>query len=147
MGNLWLSEKDYNFIYSRTPRLCVDLVIKDKRGVVLSLRDIEPGKNTWHLPGGRVKFRESIPAAATRIAKAELGIKIKLGKLIGVMEFPDEIQKGQQRHSISVAFLATIQSGQIKGTWQAGRVEFFKKLPKPTYPEHAKFLKEKKLLN
>lgn len=146
LKNNWLSEKDYNFIYSRVPRMCVDLVIKDKKGIVLSLRDIEPGKNTWHLPGGRIKFKESVFDAAARIAKTELGIKIKLKKLLGIMEFPDEVQKGQPRHSISVVFLASIESGKIRGTWQAGKVDFFKKLPKPTYREHARFLKAKKLL-
>lgn len=146
MANPWLSEKDYNFIYSRAPRLCVDLVIKDKKGIVLSLRDIEPGKNTWHLPGGRVKFRETISRAAERIAKSELGIKVKLIKPLGVMEFLDEVQSGKPRHSVSVALLVKIKSGTLKGNWQAGRVEFFKKLPKPTYPGHAKFLKENKLL-
>ncbi len=146
MQKIWLSDKDYNFIYGRVPRLCVDLVIKDKNGLLLTLRDIEPGKNTWHFPGGRVKFRETITQAASRIAKAELGVKIKLIKPLGVLEFLDEVQDKNLRHSVSLAFATKIVSGKPMGGWQAQKIGFFKKLPKRVYQGHKKFLVKNKIL-
>lgn len=101
----WLSESDYNFIYSRAPRVCVDLVIKTKTGVHLVKRDIQPYKGKYHLPGGRVRFRESIEKAIQRIAKTELNCFVKIGKMIGFMEFPRELQNKQRRHSISITFV------------------------------------------
>lgn len=101
----WLSESDYNFIYSRAPRVCVDLVIKTYSGVHLIKREIQPYKGKWHLPGGRIRFRESIETAIQRIAKAEIGMKVRTECVLGVMEFPREQQNGNKRHSISIAFL------------------------------------------
>lgn len=101
----WLSETDYNFIYSRAPRICVDLVIKTYSGVHLIKREIQPYKGKYHLPGGRVRFRESIENAVQRIAKSEIGMNVKIQCVLGFMEFTRERQNGNKRHSISIAFL------------------------------------------
>ena len=122
------------------PRLCVDLVIKTDAGVLLSQRDIAPWKGFWHLPGGSVFFGESIDQAAKRIAKAELGISIKIKKTLGYGEFLEEI-KLVGRHSVSIALLCTTAAKKIRGSWQAKNVGFFKKIPKPIIPEHAKLIR------
>lgn len=110
-GNGWLSESDYNFIYSRAPRICVDLVIKNRKGVYLTKRDVQPYKGKYHLPGGRVRFRESIETAIDRIARNEIGSPVVIKKLLGFMEFPREMQEGNKRHSISLAFLVVPSFG------------------------------------
>lgn len=84
----YLSDIDYNFIYERVPRFCVDLVIKKGKNIFLVKRDIQPYRGKYHLPGGRVRFRESIEHTANRIAKTEAGISIEIKKLLGFMEFP-----------------------------------------------------------
>jgi ADP-ribose pyrophosphatase YjhB (NUDIX family) len=141
----WLSRKEYNFIYDRVPRACVDLVIKGKGRVVLSFRDMEPAKNTWHLPGGRVFLKETLKQAAIRIAKEEVGLKVKVYGLLGFMEFPKETQGGKIRHTVSLVFLVKPVGGKLKGGFQAARAEFFKKLPPKTYRIHSDFLKSKKI--
>ena len=50
-----ISTKLFYKIYSLVPRLCVDIIVKDKRGVVLSKRDIPPCKGMWHIPGGTIR--------------------------------------------------------------------------------------------
>lgn len=136
----WLSDKDYDSIYRRIPRLCVDLVIKDPKGVLLSNRQIEPYKSFWHLPGGRVRFRESLSQAITRIAREETGLKVKMDKLLGSMEFLRETQNGRKRHTVSLVFMARKLSGQIKGSRQAQEVKYFKDRPKKMHPIHSNFL-------
>lgn len=133
----WLSETDYNFIYSRAPRICVDLVIKTHSSVHLVEREISPYKGKFHLPGGRVRFRESIEKAIQRIAKDEIGINVKIDCLLGYMEFPREVQAGNKRHSISLAFLVRPVGKLIT------------KVIKDKYmihPVHYKFLKAEKLI-
>ena len=104
----WLSESDYNFIYSRSPRICVDLVIIGSDGIPFMIkRDIQPYKGKYHLPGGRVRFRESIAKAIQRIAKNEIGCSVSVKKLLGFMEFTRERQSSNKRHSISLCFLVT----------------------------------------
>lgn len=134
--NGYLTDAQYNSIYSLVPRICVDLIIKTHSGVHLIKRDIQPYRGKYHLPGGRVRFRESIDKAVHRIAKAEIGIRVQIVSMLGYMEFTKEIQNHKKRHSISLAFvvrpLATVVS---------------KKYPdRLIHPVHYKFLKAHKLI-
>ncbi len=104
-----LSDKDYKFIYNRVPRACVDIVIKSKEGILLIKREIEPYKGKYSLPGGGIKFGESIEKAINRIAMAELGYPVVIHKLIGYMEFLREKKGVDKRHSISTAFLCSFK--------------------------------------
>ena len=137
MKSGYLSDKDYNFIYSNVPRICVDIIIEGIPGEILLLkRDAQPYKGKWHLPGGRIKFRESVHKAIKRIAKNELGIKVKIGSFIGFMEFPLETQNGNKRHSISLAFnclpLNVLKNGCYKNIHKE----------KNMHPVHFKFLRQ-----
>lgn len=134
--NGYLSNSDYDFIYSRSPRVCVDLVIKIGPVIHLIKREIQPYKNKWHLPGGRIRFRESIKNAIQRIALTEINTKVKIKNILGFMEFTREIQNRNKRHSISIVFfvepLKKIHSEKIHA--------------KKIHPVHYKFLKSIKFL-
>jgi ADP-ribose pyrophosphatase YjhB (NUDIX family) len=132
--------KEFKSIYSRVPRLCVDLVIVNKAGVVLSKRDIQPWKGYWHLPGGSVYFGETIDKAAKRIAKEELGITVSVKKTLGYAEFLEEV-KMANRHTVSIALFCFTTAKESKGSWQAKNVGFFKSLPKPVISTHKKLIK------
>lgn len=135
----YLSDKDYNFIYSKSTRVCVDLFVESKEGVFIIKRKIEPYKDRWHLPGGRIRFRESISAAINRIAKEECGLRVYSHKLIGFMEFPREMQKGNKRHTVSLVFSVSTYNNSKKG-------KYFKKLPSVIHPVHNRFLVRNKLV-
>ena len=132
----YLTDKQYDAVYSVAPRVCVDLIIKTHNGVHLIRRDIQPYKGKYHLPGGRVRFRESIASAIQRIAKTELGIKVKIESLIGYIEFPREVQGGKKRHSISLAFVVR----------PLGTLASKNYTEKTIHPVHFKFLKANKLI-
>lgn len=127
----------FKSIYSQVPRLCVDLVIRDNEGVLLTFRNIDP-KGFWHLPGGTVLLDESVEEAAQRIAQEELGVEISLKKLLGVMDF----HQGYTGlgHPVSLAYDVIITRGEIKLDEQASEAKFFKKIPSNTLGEHKKFL-------
>lgn len=134
-----LSDKDYDFIYSKSPRTCVDIVIRSDKGVLMIQRVSSPYNKKFSLPGGRVKFRESINKAISRIAKKEIGVDVKVEKLLGWMEFLKETQNKSKRHSVSLVFLCS--------TSQPPKNEsFFSKNDKSLHPVHAKFLIENKLI-
>lgn len=140
----YLSDEDYDFIYSRVPRICVDLLIVNSNSeILLTKRTIEPYKDHWHLPGGRIKFRESIFDALNRILKAELGLGLSVVEMIGACEFPEEIQKGQERHSISlVHFIKTSNYTEINLDHTANEMAFFGELPTIIIPAQQKFINE-----
>jgi len=138
-----LTDEEYQFVFSRAVRLCLDFVIVKNGQLLLAKRDIEPCKGFWSLPGGMVRHQESINEASERIIKNELGLKIREKKLIGYIEFPDEINKdGVAIHSISMAFLTTLEDGEVVGSDQAHEIEFFTALPEKVHPTQGEFLKE-----
>lgn len=146
MNNTYLSDDDYDFIYSRVPRLCVDILLVNKKGFVLmTKRTIEPYINHWHLPGGRVKFKESIKDAINRVSKSEIGVEFNEElSLIGVCEYPDEIQKGQDRHSVSLIHIFEV-GDEIKIESQ-DKYEWCSQMPNLVIPPIKNFLTKHKYL-
>ena len=134
----YLSDKDYSFIYGKSTRVCVDLLIVEAGEVLMVKRDTEPYKGKWHLPGGRIRFRETIKNAIKRIAKDEIGINVFVPKLAGYMEFLREMQGGKKRHTVSFVFQVSINGFPQKGK--------FCDLVNNILPVHRKFLTENKYL-
>lgn len=134
-----LTSEEFKSIFTRVPRLCVDVLIKNEDGVLMTLRDIAPGKGMWHLPGGTVLFGETLANAAKRIAEDELGVDIEVVKILKVIEWLDP-KTTIFGHSISIVILSKIKSGKIKLNEQASDFKFFKTPPKNTLHEHKEFL-------
>lgn len=132
--------KTFQSIYSTVPRLAIDLIIKSPKGIVLSKRDINPAKGMWHLPGGTVYYKETHAQAVKRIALEETGLKVKIVKLLGVIEY--QPKKYSIGHTTSIVYLTKIISGKLTGSFQAKQLDFFKSVPPNTIPEAAKFLDE-----
>lgn len=142
-----LSQKEFDNIYSKVPRLCVDLIIVKGKKILLTKRSIPPFKGLWHLPGGGVFHRENVHKAIKRIAKRELGIDVNPGKLAGYFE---ALHDGPNRHSIALEFLCNaINKKQKFSISEASEYDFFAKVPKNTLPNQRKFLSRnwKKIVN
>ena len=76
-------------IIKNTPLVSIDLIIRDKNAnVLLGLRNNEPAKGNWFVPGGRIRKDEHIADAFARISLAEIGMKLELAasKFLGVYE-------------------------------------------------------------
>lgn len=144
-----LSDDEYKNCFSLTIRTCVDIVIKTDKGILLGIRNIEPYAGLWHLPGGMHYKGELATEAAKRIAKVETGLDIEVVKMLGIMEFPNEVQSDFHYHSQSVAYLAKFVGGDIKSDFQSSKLEYFKKIPKDIHNTHKKFLEDhwKEIMN
>ena len=142
----WLSDEEYDFVFDRVPRLCVDLVIKSKKGILLSLRDIEPYKGLWHLPGGMVYKDEPIHVAAKRIAKKETDLDIRVNHFLGYMEFLHAIQNDHDRHMVSIVFdtYPINENSQLKMDFQAKKIQFHSFAPKNIVTQHQDLLTDHK---
>ena len=73
----FLTPEEFETIYGKVPRLTVEVIIKSEKGVLLSLRSIEPFKGDWHIPGGTVFYGESLADAVRRVTKRELGVTVR----------------------------------------------------------------------
>jgi hypothetical protein len=53
-----LSHQDFAFIYSKVPRLTVEVIVVVDGGVVLVKRQEASWQGQWHIPGGTVLYKE-----------------------------------------------------------------------------------------
>jgi ADP-ribose pyrophosphatase YjhB (NUDIX family) len=135
--------KEFLTIYSKIPRLCVDLIIKTRKGIVLIKRDINPSKGKWHLPGGTVLFGENLTDTIKRISKEETGLNLRVQKILGIMEFPPP---NVHAHTISIVYLCEPKSGKLRGSRQGKEIQFHLKVPRNTIKEHKQFLTSHSLI-
>lgn len=135
------SAKEFRDIYSKVPRLCVDLIIKTAGGVALSLRGIEPYKGQWHFPGGTVFYKEKITDTIKRVAREEVGIKVSIDKLLGYIEYPREEKDRGFGYTVTMAFLCTTKDRIFKHDKNSLGIKAFKKIPTNMVQEQYKFIK------
>lgn len=139
-----LSKEKFDEIYHQVPRTCVEVLIETDDGFfVLSKRLIPPCVGMWHIPGGTLFSGERLNDAAIRIAKDELGVKINILKVIGVVNYL-EIYK-DIGHSVGVVFLCKLDNKQkyeFKGSYQGEEIKVFNinNIDENTISAHKKFL-------
>ena len=129
-------------IYRQVPRLCVEVIIDTSQGIILTKRLIPPC-NMWHVPGGTVYFGEKLEEAVNRIADDELGVKINIKNMMGIIEYPKLCEK-HSIHAVGIAFLCELKpEGQkFRGSFQAEEIKTFKTIPDNTVPEQKRFLEK-----
>ena len=73
-----LPDEIFYFVSSITPLVCVDLLIKKEKGILLTWRQDEFYGPGWHLPGGVMRFKEKAHLRIIKTAKKELGVPVKI---------------------------------------------------------------------
>jgi colanic acid biosynthesis protein WcaH len=69
-----LPDELFYFISRVTPLVNVDLLIKDELGrTLLSWRNDQYAGQGWHLPGGIVRFKETLETRVKKAAEIEIG--------------------------------------------------------------------------
>jgi ADP-ribose pyrophosphatase YjhB (NUDIX family) len=134
-----LSQAEYSYIYSRVPRVTVEIVITSEAGVLMTLRNIDPCRGLWHLPGGTVRFGERLTEAVQRIARRELGIRVRSVKLLGYLEYPSHYENGLDC-PVGIAFGVVDYEGSVRVNEEAGGCNWFTELPSEMHAEQAEFL-------
>jgi ADP-ribose pyrophosphatase YjhB (NUDIX family) len=139
ISNYPLTQEEFDSIYSKVPRLTVEIIVQSEKGVLLTLRTIEPCAGKWHIPGGTVYYGELLADTVKRIAEKELSIKVKSSKQIGIIEYPDHVASGYGDPR-GLVFLVLDYEGQIETDSEASGFEWFKQLPENLHPNQDTFL-------
>lgn len=139
------SYDEFKSIYSKVPRLAVDLIIQSEQGILLSMRQIPPYKGQWHLPGGTVYYKESIENAVHRFADEEVGVKIEIKELLGYITYNSEEKERGFGYSVALAFLCKLTSGTPRASEQGNDFTYFKEIPENTVIDQKEFLLAHKL--
>jgi colanic acid biosynthesis protein WcaH len=103
-----IPEDLYRKIVSVLPILCVDVVIRNKKGMCLLMRRRnEPLEGEWWVPGGRVLLGESILNACRRKLSEEVGIGLGEHEFLGFYEDKFDTNSFGERkmyHTLSLVF-------------------------------------------
>jgi len=144
--NTILSDEEYDYIYKRVPRVNVEVVMKTENGVVLIKRDIEPWKDYWHLPGGRIRMDETLEDAVKRISLYEAGVEVSVVRMIGCVVYPSIKQQEGFGWPVGIAFLVDINGGTLCGSDLGEEIKEFTKLPRKIIKEQKEFLELNRLV-
>ena len=136
------SHQEFKSIYSKVPRLTVEVIIKTNEGIILTLRQLKSWKGLWHIPGGTVYYKETLEETVQRVAQEELGVKVNIEKLLGYIHYPSEGKARGFGWTVGIAFLCTIKSGVLRGSKQGEQIGIFKKIPPNTIKEAKEFLQK-----
>ena len=106
-----LPEDIFLFASRITPIINVDLLIKNAQGhTLLTWRDDDYYPPGWHIPGGIVRYKETISDRINVVATSELGADIKFNKdslAINEVIHPSRRNRG---HFISLLYECTLIS-------------------------------------
>jgi colanic acid biosynthesis protein WcaH len=89
MPPAFLSNADFRSVVRLAPLISIDLIIRNPRDeVLLGLRNNEPAKDTYFVPGGIVLKNERLADAFARILKGETNLDATIAdaRLIGAYE-------------------------------------------------------------
>lgn len=141
-----LSQKEFNSIFSKVPRLTVEIIVRNDSGeIYLTERAIEPCKGKWHLPGGTVRFGEPMTDAVKRIANRELNIHAITMKNVGYIEYPSHFQNGLDS-PVGIVFEVTNFTGLPALNTESQKGRWLKSIPKNMHEEQDVFLVDSKYL-
>jgi|GEM_PF-1162498 len=97
-------------------RACL-AVVKNGRILLVPHYATDVGPVQWNLPGGRVRFEESLTETARREFREETGLEARVLRLLDVSEI---ILPERPWHSITVTFAGEVLGGKL--TAEAGHL-------------------------
>jgi ADP-ribose pyrophosphatase YjhB (NUDIX family) len=84
-------------------------VVQGDRILLLPHYHTDAGPVQWCIPGGRLRFGESLRQAAEREFEEETGLRAQVGALLDVSEV---VLQDEPYHSITIAFSGTVLGGE-----------------------------------
>ncbi len=112
--------------YPQRPILGVGAIVFRDAEVLLVKRGQPPSAGFWSIPGGAVKLGETVAAALRREVLEEVGLKVRVGPLVAILDRVFRDQEGRvQYHYVLLDYLCHPVSGQLKAGSDAAGAGFF----------------------
>jgi len=115
----------------------VTALIEDQGRVLLVLRDIEPGRGLWGLPGGFVDWDEHPEVAMVRECREEMLITVEPIELLPVEQVVHD-----DEGIVILPYRARLRAGEPAAGDEVQEVGWFSpdRLPPLAFPTHRKIL-------
>jgi len=143
-----LPEEVFLFVSGITPLVNVDILIKDEKGrTLLAWRDDKYSGKGWHVPGGIVRFRETLEERVKKVARLEIGAQVKFKpEPIAINQLIHNKRKVRS-HLISVLYLCALPGSFVpknKGlnAGDAGYLKWHDKYPRNMIRWHKMYKKQ-----
>jgi ADP-ribose pyrophosphatase YjhB (NUDIX family) len=107
-----LSQKLWRQVALSVPIPCVDVIVQRGSKILIGFRAIEPYRNVWALPGGRI-LKNEYPEDTVRRILRETGLSARIGGFVGVFPvmFPHHALK---RYDITLCYRTKWLAGEPK---------------------------------
>jgi colanic acid biosynthesis protein WcaH len=130
-----IPRKRYARITKDMPILCVDVIIRNRKGEYLLVRRInEPKKGRWWVVGGRVLKGEPLERAVKRKVREETGKAVVDARAVGYYELSDGTSPFGAiggYHAVSIVFTAMMEGrGPLTLDRQSSGFKFSTRLPR-----------------
>ncbi|MFA5095946.1 MAG: NUDIX domain-containing protein [Candidatus Omnitrophota bacterium] len=121
-----LPEDVFLLVSRLTPLINVDLLIKNKRGqTLLTWRDDGFFPAGWHIPGGIVRYKETMAERIQAVARSEVRAKVKCAHTPLVIREVIIPSFTDRAHAISFLFACELTGSPAK------KLKFVKGAPEP----------------
>ena len=120
-----LPEDLFHYISSVTPIINVELLIKNENGnSLLSWRDDPYAGKGWHIPGGVIRFKETIKERIDEVARTEIGTFIDSynQEPVAINEIFDH-EREVRSHFISLLYRCSLPVGFIPKNKEISRFD------------------------
>lgn len=104
----------------RVPRIGVGaVIINEKDEILLVLRNRNPEKGTWSIPGGKIDLYEKMEDTVVREIKEEVDLDIRVERFLCTAE---TIKPDNEEHWISVIYRTSIVTGEASNMEEGGAI-------------------------
>lgn len=140
-----LTKSEYDSIYSKVPRLSVEVLLTNDHGAILmTKRAIEPCTQ-WCVPGGTVYYGETLFEAVRRVGRRELNIEIATAEFLGYVEYRSHYHQGIDS-LVALIFRVDRFTGVPTHNVEASASGWFTEVPDDIHPDVDRFLLDHGLL-
>lgn len=122
------------FIHYLNPTPAVGVLILRAGRLLLVRRKYPPHPGLWSLPAGFMEYGESPGECAARETLEETGLRVKVGKLVGVYSGRDD----PRTHAILIVYRGMVLSGKPRAGDDASEMGWFPvdRLPRLAFRAH-----------